>query len=83
MGNFKDEIREFYKKEDSFRFSKNMWLDLLGHGLIGLTLGTIIILIRGTNPMPTLLLLPTVTTAWGLRNYLKKKKKSVDVESKF
>jgi hypothetical protein len=60
-----------------------MWLDLLGHGLIGLTLGTIIILIRGTNPMPTLLLLPTVTTAWGLRNYLKKKKKSVDVESKF
>jgi hypothetical protein len=74
MGNFKDEIHEFYKKENSFRFSKNMWLDLLGHGLIGLTLGIVIILIRGTNPMPTLLLLPTVTTLWGLRNHLRKNK---------
>ena len=74
MGNFKDEIREFYKKEDSFQFSKNMWLDLLGHGFIGLTLGIIIILIRCANPIPTLLLLPTATTAWGLRNYLKKNK---------
>ena len=74
MGTFKDEIIEFYKKDNSIQFSKNLWLDLLGHALIGLTVGTIIFLIRDTNPMPTLLLLPTVTTLWGLRNHLKKNK---------
>jgi hypothetical protein len=72
MGNLKKEIIEFYKRENSFQFSKNMWLDLLGHGLIGLAIGIILFLIRGTNPMPTLLLMPTATTIWGLRNHLKK-----------
>jgi hypothetical protein len=74
MGNFKNEIIEFYKRDNSIQFSKNLWLDLLGHGLIGLAVGTIIFLIRGTNPMPTLLLIPTVTTLWELRNHLKKNK---------
>jgi hypothetical protein len=75
MGNFKSEIIEFYKKDNSIRFSKILWLDLLGHTLIGLTVATTLILIRKTNPMPTLLLLPTVTTWWGLRNHLKKGRK--------
>ena len=74
MGNFKNEIIEFYKRDNSIQFSKNLWLDLLGHGLIGLAVGTIIFLIRRTNPMPTLLLIPTVTTFWGLRNHLKEKR---------
>lgn len=76
MGTFKDEIVEFYKKDNSIQFSKNLWLDLLGHALIGLTVGTVIFLIRDTNPMPTLLFCPTVTTLWGLRNHLKKKERA-------
>jgi hypothetical protein len=74
MRNFKNEINEFYKKENSFQFSNNMWLDLFVHALIGLTIGIIIYLIRGTNSILTLLLFPTVTTLWGLRNHLKKSK---------
>jgi hypothetical protein len=74
MGTFKDEIIEFYKRDNSIRFSKNLCLELLGHALIGLTIGTAIFLIRGTDPMPTLLLCPAVTTLWGLRNHLKKRK---------
>lgn len=74
MGNFKNEIIEFYKKDNSIQFSKNLWLDLLGHALIGLATGTVIFLIRGTNPMPTLLLCSTVTALWGLRNHSKKNK---------
>jgi len=72
MGNIKNEIIEFYKKDNSIQFSKNLWLDLLAHGLIGLTTGTVIFLIRGTNPMPTLLLCSAATTVWGLRNHSKK-----------
>ena len=75
MGNFKNEIIEFYKRDNSIQFSKNLWLDLFGHALIGLTIGTIIFLIRGSNPMPTLLLTTTATTLWGLRSHLKKKNK--------
>ena len=78
MGTFKDEIIEFYKKDNSIRFSKNLWLELLGHALIGLTIGAVIFVIRGTNSMPTLLLCPTVTTLWGLRNHLKKRKEQAD-----
>jgi hypothetical protein len=74
MSNFKNEIIEFYKKNNSIQFSKNLWLDLLGHAAVGLTMATIILLIRGTNITPTFLLLPTVTTLWGLRNHLRKNK---------
>ena len=74
MGNFKNEITEYYKRSHSIQFSKNPWLDLSAHAIIGLATGTIIFSIRGTNPMPTLLLLPTMTTLWGLRNHLKKNK---------
>jgi hypothetical protein len=71
MGNIKKEIIEFYKKENSIQFSKNLWLNVLGHWLIGLTIGIVIFLIRGNNPMPTLLLCSTVTALWGLRTHLK------------
>jgi hypothetical protein len=74
MGNFKNQIIDFYKRDRTVRFSKNLWLDLLGHACIGLAVGTIMVLIRGTNPMPTLLLLTTVTTLWGLRGHLRRKK---------
>ena len=76
MGNIKNEIIEFYKKDNSIQFSKHLWLDVTGHALIGLATGTVIFLIRGTNPMPTLLLCSTVTAFWGLRNHLKKNKAS-------
>jgi hypothetical protein len=72
-GKYKSQIIEFYKRDNSIRFSKNLWLNLLGHAIIGLTTGTIILLIRGTNPLPTLLLFMTATTLWGLRSQLKKK----------
>lgn len=74
MGDLKNEINEFYRRDRSIQFSKNLWLDLFAHAAIGLAIGTIIFLIRDTDPMPTLLLVPTLTTAWGLRNHLKKNK---------
>ena len=74
MENIKKELIEFYKKDNSVKLSKNIWLDLLGHALIGLTVGTIIFFIRDTNPMPTILLCTIATTLIGLRNHLKKNK---------
>ena len=76
MRNFKNQLVDFYKREGTIQFSKNLWLDLLGHASIGLAVGMVAILIRDTNPMPTLLLLTTVTTLWGLRNHLRKKKEN-------
>lgn len=75
MRNFKNQLVDLYKREGrTIQFSKNLWLDLLGHASIGLVIGIVAVLIRGTDPMPTLLLLTTVTTLWGVRNHLSKKK---------
>jgi hypothetical protein len=76
MKNIKNEIIEFYKKDNSIQFSKSLWLDIFGHWLIGLAVGTIIILIRDTKAMPTILLCSTVTLLWGLRNHLRSNKKT-------
>lgn len=74
MGNLKNQVIEFYKREGTIQFSKNLWLDLLGHASIGLIVSIVIVLIRGTNAMPTILLLTSVTTLWGLRTHLRKSK---------
>lgn len=73
MGNIKSQIIEFYKRENSVQFSKNLWMNLLGHALIGLTVGVVMFVIRGTNSMLTILFPMIVTTLWGLRSHLKKK----------
>lgn len=74
MGKVRNEIISYYKRNASLQFSKNLWLDLLVHAGIGLATGTLIFLLRGTNPMPTLLLVTTVSMLWGFRSWLKNSK---------
>jgi hypothetical protein len=70
----KREIIEFIRKITIIQFSKNMWLDLCVHALIGLFIGTCIILIRDINPMPALMLCTTASISIGLKNHLRIRK---------
>jgi hypothetical protein len=72
MASFKEQFLTFYKQGKSFQFSINIWLDLLGHSLVGLCAGTLIVFIRDINPMPALLLSTTVCGLWGIRSRIVK-----------
>jgi len=74
MENIRKEIIAFQSKDYSIQFSKNLWLDLLVHALIGLVVGTVIFFFRPVDAFPVLLISMISTTLNGLINHLRRKR---------
>jgi hypothetical protein len=70
MARFKEQLVSLLKKD--FPLSKNVWIDLLGHCMVGLVVGGVIVWVRDISPMPALLLTTTVCGLWGIRNRIAK-----------